>query len=82
VTDFERAVNFYGSILKIDSQVFDYSHEKMACFPNSEGAISCAPGFNPGRDGTLVSFNAEKDLEGAINRVTENEGPLFAQNKD
>lgn len=75
-TDFERAVKFYGSVLKIDFQVFDCGQEKMACFPNGEGAISYAPGFNPGKDGTLVSFNVEKDLDGAIDRVTENGGTI------
>lgn len=74
--NFERAVNFYKEVLKIDLQVFDYGEEKMACFPNGEGAISFAPGFNPGKDGALVSFNAENDLEGAIERIEANGGSI------
>jgi len=74
--DFERAVNFYSTVLKVDLQVIDCGHEKMACFPNGEGSISFAPGFKPGKDGALVSFNVENDLEGAIERVEANNGEI------
>lgn len=74
--NFERAVSFYKEVLKIDLQVIDCGEEKMACFPNGEGAISLAPGFNPGKDGVLVSFNAENDLEGAIERIEANGGSI------
>ena len=76
-TDFERAVKFYSSVLKIDLQVIDCGIEKMACFPGGEGAISFAPDFKPGKDGTLVSFNAEKDLEGVMERIKENNGTII-----
>lgn len=76
-TDFERAVKFYSSVLQIDFQINDFGQEKMACFPSGEGAISCAPGFKPSKDGVLVSFNVEKDLEGAIFRITENKGSII-----
>ncbi len=75
-TDFERAVKFYRSVLKIDLQVLDCGREKMACFPNGEGAICFAPDFKPSPYGTLVSFNVEKDLEGAIARVKKNRGTI------
>lgn len=74
--NFERAVEFYKSVLKIDLQPLDFGEEKMACFPNGEGAISFAPNFKPGKDGALVSFNAEKDLEGAIERIKSNGGTI------
>ncbi len=75
-SDFERAVKFYKSVLQIDLQTIDCGEEKMACFPTGEGAISFAPNFKPGQDGTLVSFNAEKDLEGAIERIKVNGGTM------
>lgn len=75
--DFERAVRFYKSILKIDLQIIDCGHEKMACFPNGEGAISYAKGFRPGKEGALVSFNVEDDLDGALDRITENKGTII-----
>lgn len=74
--DFETAVRFYESVLKIDLQTIDCGEEKMACFPGGEGAISFAPDFKPGKDGALVSFNAGKDLEGAIERIKANGGTI------
>ncbi|MCF8218823.1 MAG: VOC family protein [Bacteroidales bacterium] len=75
--DFERAVKFYKSVLKIDLQTMDFGEEKMACFPGGEGAISFAPNFKPGKNGALVSFNAEQDLEGAIERIRANGGTIL-----
>ncbi len=74
--DFKRAVRFYNAVLRMDLQALDFGEEKMACFPGGEGAISFAPNFKPGKDGALVSFNAEKDLEGAIERIKANGGSI------
>ena len=79
-TDLDRAVKFYSSVLKIDLNVIDCGQEKMACFPNGEGAIIYASGFKPGKNGVLVSFNAAKDLEGAMVRIKENKG-IIVQSK-
>lgn len=79
-TNFERAVKFYSAVFKLDLQVIDCDQEKMACFPNGEGAISYAPGFEPSNIGVLVSFNVEKDLVGAIERIKENNG-IIVQTK-
>jgi len=75
--NFTRAVNFYNSILKMDLQPLDFGHEKMACFPNDEGAISFAPNFRPSKDGVLVSLNTENDLDGTIERIMENGGEII-----
>jgi len=74
--DFKRAVDFYSNILQTDLQIIDCGEEKMACFPAGDGAISYAPGFNPSKDGVLVSLNTEKDLEGAIMRVGKMGGKI------
>ena len=74
--NFERAVEFYSLVLKIDLEIIDCGEEKMACFPGGEGAVSFAPGFKPGQNGTLVSFNTENDLDGAIERVKANNGTI------
>ena len=73
-TDFKRAVNFYETILGVKLEIFDSGAEKMACFPTGEGAISLSPGFNPLKDGVLVSLNTEDDLDNTIIRVEENGG--------
>jgi predicted enzyme related to lactoylglutathione lyase len=75
-SDFERAVKFYNTLLGVELQVFDFGPEKMACFPNDEGAISHAPDFNPSRDGTLVSLNMEDGLDQALLTIQENGGTI------
>jgi len=74
--NFTRAVKFYNSILNLDLQPLDFGEEKMACFPNDEGAISFAPNFKPSKDGVLVSLNTENDLDRTIKRVEGNGGKI------
>ncbi|MFW6327401.1 MAG: VOC family protein, partial [Bacteroidota bacterium] len=40
--DFDRAVEFYNTVFKLNLSKEDFGQEKMACFPNDEGAISYA----------------------------------------
>lgn len=75
--NFERAVKFYNTILGIELQVTDCGKEKMACFPSGEGAISFAPGFNPSKDGVLVSLNTENDLDNTMNIIEKNGGKII-----
>jgi hypothetical protein len=75
-TDFERAVSFYSKILKVEFKIVDSESEKMACFPNGEGAISFSAGFKPSKDGVLVSFNSSIDLDVVLNAVVENGGKI------
>ena len=79
-TNFERAVDFYKTVFKIEMEVFDWGKEKMACFPNDEGAISFSPGFKPGVNGPLVSFNAEKELDKTIEIILEMGGKITIPN--
>lgn len=74
--DFNRAVDFYANLLQVELQVFDCGEEKMACFPTGEGAISQAPGFTPSENGSIVNFNCEDDLEGAMDRVVKMGGRI------
>jgi predicted enzyme related to lactoylglutathione lyase len=54
----------------------DFGEEKMACFPNDEGAISLAPDFNPSRDGVLISLHMENSLDEALTRIEANGGSI------
>ena len=72
----ERAINFYNALLGLDLKLLDFGEEKMACFPNDEGAISQAPGFNPSKDGVLVSLNMGDGLDEAIRILQEKGGKL------
>ena len=69
VTNIERAADFYNSVLDFKLEVLDFGKEKMACFPNGEGAISLAPDFNPSRDGVIVNFFVEGDMDETLEKV-------------
>ncbi|MBL7968164.1 MAG: VOC family protein [Prolixibacteraceae bacterium] len=74
--DFDRAVNFYETVLQTKLEVFDCGEEKMACFPTGEGAISVAPNFKPSENGPIVNFDCGNDLDGAIARVVSLGGKI------
>lgn len=74
--DIDRAVKFYNAILQLSMTVLDFGKEKMACFPNDEGAISYAEGFTPSENGVLVSFNAGSDIDNLLKRVVDNGGEI------
>lgn len=76
-TDFKRAVKFYNSVLEIVLEEFDCGNEKMACFPSGEGAVSYAPGFNPSKEGVLVSLNTGPNLDNTMLRIEENGGKII-----
>lgn len=48
----------------------------MAFFPEGEGAISLSPGFNPSRDGVLVSLHVRDDFDAVLQRVTAHGGEI------
>ena len=75
-TNMERAIKFYNVLLGLDLKLLDFGEEKMACFPNDEGAISLAPGFKPSKDGVLVSLNMEDGLDEALRNIQENGGSM------
>jgi len=74
--DMQRATNFYNGLLDLDMEILDFGHEKMACFPNDEGAISLAPGFKPSESGVLVSLDVADGLDKALEFVENNGGRI------
>ena len=75
--DLHRAVAFYNAALQTNLTISDFGQEKMAGFPNGEGAITQAPDFNPSQDGVIVSFNAGKDIDGVIDRIHSAGGKII-----
>ena len=77
--NFDRAVKFYETVLSIKLSVMDCDEEKMAFFPEENGkcpgSISWAKGFNPSKDGVLVSLHVE-NMETAITSIEKNNGKL------
>lgn len=74
--NFDRAVNFYNTILGLELQKIDCGHEKMACFPNGEGAITFSSKITPSKDGVLVSLNTGDKLDSVIEKISTNGGTI------
>ena len=75
--DFERAVKFYSSVLKLNLEPIDCGNgEKMACFPTGEGAIVCSQHIKPSENGVLVSFAVPDSIEAAISRIQQENGKV------
>jgi uncharacterized protein len=74
--DIDRAVEFYNSVFNLHLTKQDFGQEKMACFPNDEGAISYAPHFKPSKDGALVSFAAPDNVEATLLRIQSKGGSI------
>jgi predicted enzyme related to lactoylglutathione lyase len=72
----ERSVKFYNAVLNLNLEILDWGEEKMACFPNDEGAISQSPGFKPSGDGALVSFHVN-NIEDTLELVKESGGNII-----
>jgi uncharacterized protein len=74
---FDRAVGFYNSVFKLNMQKNDYGKEKMAFFPEGEGAISYAENFMPSENGVLVSFNVPDSIDDTIVRIEKGGGSVL-----
>ncbi len=81
VVDFDRAVNFYETILDLKLPVMDCSNEKMAFFPEENGQCPGAISwdsertFCPSKDGILIHFYVE-DMEKALSAIGRNGGKI------
>jgi predicted enzyme related to lactoylglutathione lyase len=77
--DFQRAVKFYNSVLQFEMEGMDFGHEKMAIFPNGEGAIIEAEGYQPASTGVLVSLNVTDTMEASLDRVKAAGGEVLKE---
>jgi predicted enzyme related to lactoylglutathione lyase len=82
VTNFERAVKFYNTILAVDLLESRGMGAQVALFPHDMkngavgGALYHGPGFNPSCDGTVVMLNVGKDLALVLSRIEEAGGRI------
>ena len=77
--NFERGVNFYNEVFKLQLEPIDCGNEKMACLPNGEGSVAWAPDFKPSENGVLVSFAVPDTIEETIKRIEKNNGKITIQ---
>lgn len=69
--DFDRALKFYNHVFKLEMQAIDCGDEKMACFPNGEGAIYYSADSKPSTDGAIVNFLVPDSIEASLERASE-----------
>lgn len=71
--NFDRAVNFYNTVLDVDMYKMPMEGNMMGFFPcdpgSVGGAIVSVEGYKPSLDGTMVFLNAGDDLSAALSRV-------------
>ena len=75
--DFERAVNFYGKLLKTELKAEDFGTEKMACFPSGEGAVIYEPSYKPSGNGVMVSLQVVDNMDNTLERIEANGGKIL-----
>lgn len=71
--NFQRAVKFYGDVLKAELQPMDMPGSKMAFFPTKDngvgGCVISNEEHKPSMEGTLVYLNGGDDLADPLSRV-------------
>ena len=73
VTDLDRAIEFYGTILSAAPQKWEMEGMEMAVLPMEGegvgGALCKGEWYKPSQEGSLVYLNGGDDLNTVLNRV-------------
>ncbi|PST83800.1 VOC family protein [Pedobacter yulinensis] len=73
VTDFSRALKFYGSVLDVTIETTDMSGTQMGVVPAAEGAVNLilvkGPDYNPSATGAIIYLQAGADLQPVLRKV-------------
>ncbi|MFW6290269.1 MAG: VOC family protein [Mariniphaga sp.] len=72
--DFDRAVEFYSTILATEFKTEEKGKEKKAYFPTGEGVIFSTPGFKPSKNGVIINFDVGNRLDETIEKIQQNGG--------
>ncbi len=78
-TNVERAIKFYATVFDIEIKLCDCGSEKMGMFPGGIGAISQSEGFEPSKNGVLLSLNGGNDLNFVLEKVKLNNGKVIVK---
>lgn len=77
-SDFNRAVEFYQNVFDLSLNIFDGVGEKMGCFPddgiNLTGCIFYSPDYKPSKDGVIINFYTENEINSFLKIVELNGG--------
>jgi len=79
--NFERAVNFYETILEVKLETIEMCGLRQGLFPHDDkaavsGAVICGEGVKPSADGCVVYLHGGDDLSTVLSRVTEAGGEV------
>lgn len=85
VTDFDRALDFYQTILDTTLDVVDMNNTRMGMIPIEDnksgvgGGIVYGPevGYKPSQEGTLVYLSGGDDLNTVLNKVESAGGSVL-----
>ena len=87
VTDMDRAMNFYSSVLDIELQLNEMGPLTMAWFPSEHGApgangslVKHEEAYVPSKDGILIYFSCE-DVQVCIDKVEAAGGTVLVHKK-
>ena len=73
VSDFERSVKFYNSILQAEMYIMPMGGCQMGFFPCDMGSVGGAlvygNGYKPSEEGTMVYLNGGDDLNIVLKRI-------------
>ena len=85
VTDFERAKSFYEKILDCTIEKLEFGGEVMGLLPydegGSSGAIVFGEPYKPSRDGAIIYFNGDPDLQVIQDRIEPAGGQIIQAKK-
>ena len=83
VSDFQRAVKFYGTIFDVQIKEVEMFDIKMGIFPtdgkNVSGALVKGDDYIPSDEGALVYLNGGDNLQVVLDRISENNGQIIVQ---
>lgn len=81
VTDFERALKFYQSILSIEIESMEFEGMQMGLFPFENqaviGSIMKGEGYKPTSDGVTIYLNGGENLQIILDKVEPNKGKII-----
>lgn len=82
VTDFDRAKNFYETMMGVEIQIMPHPHLKYGVLPGDmmgggvTGGLVQGQGYEPSQTGTLIYLNGGDDLAVPLGRVEEAGGQV------
>lgn len=75
--NFSRAVSFYNELFEVKLDECDCGGEKMAFFPENEGAVIHCQGYTPSDQGVLLSLSADGKMQKMLDKIKDLGGKVL-----